>query len=315
MLEIRPATSDEDLAHIARIVCSVTPDFPTSVEEMHWSEAQYPGGRRFLAWLDGIAVGSGGAGRMYIYPPDYEGMWGNMVVLPEFRRRGIGSAMLATIARAVEANGKRLLLGRVTEDRLDAIQFLEHRGFIAYERMKAVGLDLAGHVPAPVAPPPGVTITSLEERPDLAEGVYRVAVEAYPDIPGDGPKAPQTLAEFRVLEVDRPSIPAGGFAVALDSETGTVIGYASLLLLPGNATVAWHGMTAVARSARGRGVASALKRATIAWASANGIRSLDTANDVDNAPMRAVNRRLGFTPLPDEIYYRGPVAPFVTVPA
>ena len=90
---------------------------------------------------------------------------------------------------------------------------------------------------------------------------------------------------------------------------------ASLLLLPGNAAVAWHGMTAVARSARGRGVASALKRATIAWASANGIRSLDTANDVDNAPMRAVKGRLGYSPLPDEIYYRGPVAPFVAVPA
>ncbi|MEO5704725.1 MAG: hypothetical protein ABIZ52_04020 [Candidatus Limnocylindrales bacterium] len=32
MLEIRQATSDEDLANIARIVCTVTPDFPTSVD-------------------------------------------------------------------------------------------------------------------------------------------------------------------------------------------------------------------------------------------------------------------------------------------
>jgi len=112
-----------------------------------------------------------------------------------------------------------------------------------------------------------------------------------------------------------PSIPAGGFAVAFDAGTGIVIGYASLLLLAGNPNVAWHGMTAVARAWRGKGVASALKRATIAWAIANGIETLETANDEANAPMRAVNGRLGYTPLPDEIYYRGPVAPFATVNA
>jgi GNAT superfamily N-acetyltransferase len=315
MLEIRPATSDEDLEHLARIVCTVTPDFPTSLEEIRWGEQAYPGGRRFLAWLDGQPVGSGGAGRMYIYPPEYEGMWGNVVVLPEYRRLGIGSAILATMATTVHAAGKTLLLGRVTEDRLDAIEFLEHRGFAAYERMKAVGLDLIGYVPAPVDPPAGVRISSLAERPELVEGVYRVAVEALPDIPGEGPKAPPTLEEYRVLEVDRPAIPAGGFAVAIDAATGAVIGYASLLLLPGNSTVAWHGMTAVLRAWRGRGVATALKRATIGWACANGIETLETANDIDNAPMRAVNSRLGYSPLPDEIYYRGPVAPFVAVPA
>ncbi|MEO5703362.1 MAG: GNAT family N-acetyltransferase [Candidatus Limnocylindrales bacterium] len=315
MLEIRQATSDEDLAHLSRIVCSVTPDFPTSVEEVRWGEQAYPGGRRFLAWLDGQPVGCGGAGRMYIYPPEYEGLWGSVTVLPEHRRRGVGAELLATVSTFTHEAGKRLLLGRVTADRLDAIDFLEHRGFAEYERMKAVRLDLEGLVPGPVAPPPGVVISSLEQRPDLVDGVYRVAVEAMPDIPGDGPIAPATLDEFRVLEVDRPAIPAGGFAVAIDAATDLVVGYASLLVLPGNPTVAWNGMTAVGHAWRGRGVASALKRATIAWASTNGILALETANDVSNAPMRAVNARLGYEPRPDEIYYRGPVAPFVTVPA
>lgn len=315
MLEIRLATSDEDLAHVARIVCSVTPDFPTSVEEIRWGEQAYPGGRRFLAWLDGEAVGTGGAGRMYIYPPEYEGLWGSLTVLPEHRRRGVGAALLATVSTFTHEAGKTLLLGRVTADRLEAIEFLEHRGFAEYERMKAVRLDLAGRVAEAVEPPPGILITSLEERPDLVEGVYQVAIESMPDIPGEGPTAPGTLEEFRVLEIDRPAIPAGGFAVAIDVATELAIGYASLLVLPGNPTVAWHGMTAVRRAWRGRGVASALKRATIAWAGANGIRALETANDIANAPMRAVNGRLGYEPLPDEIYYRGPVAPFVAVPA
>ena len=315
MLEIRPATSEDDLAHLARLVCTVTPDFPTSVGEMRWGDDAYPGGRRFLAWLDGEPVGSGGVGRMYMYPPDYEGLWGSMVVLPQHRGKGVGSALLASMATATQDAGKTLLLGRVTEDRLDAIDFLEHRGFAAYERMKAVRLDLVGRVPEPVAPPAGVVITSLAEHPELVDGVYRVTAEAYPDIPGESPAVPETLEEFRVLEIDRPTIPAGGFAIATDAVTGAVIGYASLLNLPGNPMVAWHGMTAVARGWRGRGLAGALKRATIAWATLNGLHALETANDVANAPMRAVNGRLGYRPIADEIYYRGPVAPFVPVAA
>ena len=92
MLEVRPATSDEDLAHIARISAVVSPDNPTSVEEMRWSDASYPGGRRFIAWLEGIAVGAGGAGRMYVYPAEFPGLWGNISVLPAYRHRGPGSA-------------------------------------------------------------------------------------------------------------------------------------------------------------------------------------------------------------------------------
>jgi len=307
MLDVRPAASDADLARIAAIVGVVMPGFPTSVTSMRWSDEHYPGGRRFLAWLDGVAVGSGGVGRMYIYPESFDGLWGSISVLPEHRRRGVGGAILSAIEEATRQAGKSMLLGRTTSDQPQASAFLEHRGFREYERMKAVRLDLAGVVPPAPSPPDGVTLTSLAERPDLVDGIYAVAVEAWPDIPGEGPVAPGSLEEFRVLEVDRPTIPAGGYVVALDAATDRVIGYAYLQVLDGKPTVAWHGMTAVARAWRGRGVAGALKRATIAWGASNGLEALETANDVDNAPMRAINRRLGYQPLPDEIYVRGRV--------
>lgn len=97
--------------------------------------------------------------------------------------------------------------------------------------------------------------------------------------------------------------------IGIDRATGAVVGYANLMLVPGNPNVAWHGMTGVARAWRSRGVATALKRATIAWAMANGLEALEGANDIVNAPMRAVNRRLGYQPQPDEVGFRGPLAP------
>jgi GNAT superfamily N-acetyltransferase len=308
MLEIRPATTDDELAHIARIAAVVWPASPVSVDEMRWQEQTYPGGRRFIAWLDGTPVGAGGAGRAYSFPPDFPGFWSNLSVLPAHRRQGIGGALLAAASGVARDAGKTMLVGTTTSDRTDSIDFLEHRGFREHERMKVVKLDLAGLEPPAIEPPPGVTISSLEAHPDLVPSVYDVAREALPDIPGDGPEAPATLEEFRTRDVDRTIIPAGGFVIAIDDATGRVAGYANLMLVPGRATVAWHGMTAVARAWRGRGLARALKAATIAWALDNGLEALEGSNDVDNAPMRAVNRRLGYQPEPDEIQFRGPLA-------
>ena len=307
MLEVRPAFSDEDLGHTVRIVSIVTPDYPTSIDEIRWAEQAYPGGKRFIAWLDGVPVGVGGTGRVYVYAEDYPGLWGNISVLPEFRRRGIGSVLLAAMSEVARDAGKTMLVGRTTSDHPESIAFLEHHGYIEHERMKAVRLDLAGIEPPAVDPPDGIAITSLEAQPDLVAGVYAVAVESLPDIPGDGPMAPGDIDEFRKRDVDRDAAPPGGFVVAVETATERVVGYANLVLVPGNPRIAWHGMTAVARAWRGRGVATALKRATIGWAAANGLEALETANDVANAPMRAVNHRLGYRPLPDELYFRGPL--------
>jgi GNAT superfamily N-acetyltransferase len=308
MLEIRPADSDEDLGHVARIVTAVTPDSPSTVELMRWQDAHYPGGQRYLAWLDGEPVGAGGAGRVYMYPPEFEGLWGNLSVLEPYRGRGIGSALLASLSDLARSAGKTKLMGRTTADRPESIAFLENRGFEEHDRMKVVQLPLAGLDLPEAAPPAGIAITSLADRPELVGGVYEVALEALPDIPG-GPIAPLTLDEFRVRDVDAPNIPHGGFAIGVEAATGRVAGYASLMLVPGRSRAAWHGMTAVARAWRGRGLATALKRATIAWAIEHDLEVLEGANDVANAPMRAVNARLGYQPAPDEITFLGPLTP------
>jgi GNAT superfamily N-acetyltransferase len=308
-IEIRPATTDADLGHVARIVSTVSPDAPTTVEDMRWADEKYPGGHRFLAWLDGEAVGAAGVGRVYIYPPDFDGLWTNISVLRTHRRRGAGSSLLAAVSQAARDAGKSSLLGQTRSDRPEAIAFLEHRGFRETDRMKVVRLDLPGLAVPIVDPPAGVEITSLEAHPELVAGVYEAAKEILPDIPGDGPVAPETIEEFRVRDVDGPRIPHGAFKIAIEAETGRVVGYANLGLIPGNPRLAWHMMTGVARAWRGRGLATALKRATIVWAIEHELEAIEGSNDVDNAPMRAVNRRLGYQPEADFIGVRGPLAP------
>jgi GNAT superfamily N-acetyltransferase len=308
MLEIREATTDEDLGHMVAIIGRVSPDNPMSVEEARWQDAQYPGGKRFVAWLDGVPVGCGGAGRVYMYAEDFPALWGNLSVVPEHRCRGVGGALLEAIGGVAVAAGKPELFGRTTSDRPEAIAFLTRRGFREVERMKVVRLDLADlRVPA-VDPPTGIGIVSLADRPELADRLYEVAVEALPDIPGDDRMDPGTPEEFRARDIDRAILPAWGYAIAIDAASGDAVGYSNLMLVAGNPGLAWNAMTAVRRAWRGRGVAGALKRATIAWAVANGLTAIETANDVANVPMRAINRKLGYQPMPDEVYFQGPAA-------
>ena len=126
-----------------------------------------------------------------------------------------------------------------------------------------------------------------------------------PDQPATQPGANQATAR----DVDRVGMRREAFFVAVDEASGEAIGYASLMFAPGSTTIAWHDMTAVRPAFRGRGIASVLKRATIAWAIANGVETLETGNDQANAPMRAVNLALGYRPQPDYVGLVGPLPP------
>jgi GNAT superfamily N-acetyltransferase len=309
--QIRPMRmEDGELEAVAALVSAVTPDSPTSVEEIRWQEATYPGSGRFVATDGDRIVGTASVGRIYMYPPEFPRLWFGVEVDPDHRRQGIGSALLAAASEHARAAGKDGLETQVSEARPEAIEFLRHRGFVEIERAKSVRLDLTGLEPPVVAKPAGIELTTLGERPDLVMGVHEVAQLAFPDIPSaDEPISAGDLAEFRARDVDRPGIPHDGFFVALDAASGQVVGYAALLFLPGRTDVAWHDMTAVRPEYRRRGIAVALKQASIAWAIEHRLTALETGNDVENEPMRAVNARLGYTPMPDTLEYSGPLLP------
>jgi GNAT superfamily N-acetyltransferase len=186
-----------------------------------------------------------------------------------------------------------------TTDRTPEVaSFLEARGYEIVRRYVISQLDVTA-VREPE--PPAFELTTFAQRPDLAPALFDIARESYPDQPGRPEQRMDSFDEWRSWGLD--AHPAETYFIALDG--GRPIGYGFLSVEDGTW---WHGFAAVARAARGRRVASSIKRAQIRWAKDNGVPTLRTANEERLIGMLAMNARLGYRPLYTELVLRGPVA-------
>ena len=82
----------------------------------------------------------------------------------------------------------------------------------------------------------------------------------------------------------------GSFGAVVDGRVAAI----SLLLANPDIARAVNMFTGTSRQHRGRRLALAVKLATTRWAAEHGITQIVTTNDETNAPMLAVNRRLGY---------------------
>jgi len=152
--------------------------------------------------------------------------------------------------------------------------------------------------------PASVEITNLADRPDLARAAWDVEVEAAPDIPTEGGVEAWPFERWRSAVLDAPTALPEAAVVAVAN--GEVVGSAVLAALSDGG--AEHGLTAVRRAWRGRGIATALKSAQIEWARRTGYTELHTSNDETNLSMRSINTRLGYEAAPAFVMVRGPLA-------
>src|SRR5262249_5028987 len=91
-----------------------------------------------------------------------------------------GTQWAAAIA-AAKAIGKDGLEVWTTTRTPEVAAFLEARGYEEVRRYVVSALDV-GSAPEPEAP--SYEIVALAERPELADALYAIAREAYPDHPG-----------------------------------------------------------------------------------------------------------------------------------
>ena len=289
MIVVRPAGTDADLEAWRQVRIAVLPnERAAQVEELR--RGMTPETLYLLAEVDGKVVGSGVATRS-----DLAGQ-GSLAprVLPESRRRGVGTALLRELAAHVERIGFARA-GSLVDDP-GSLLFAERFGFGEVGR-EVEQVRTIGNEPRPEVPD-GVEIVSVAERPELFGRTYELAVEAFQDFAVDMP-----------LEVSRETWerewltwPEGSFVALAGDE---VVGCAGLLRDNDHPERAENSLTAVRRDWRRRGLASVLKRTTLAWASENGLREIYTWTQTGNDGMRAVNERLGYVTRSTCIRVRG----------
>ena len=213
-------------------------------------------------------------------------------MLPELRGAGVGSALYARVAEWVQERGCVTLETTVAEDDPESLAWVDRRGFREVGRNSKMVLDLTAIESPAIDPPEGVEILPWADRPELAPGLYAVACEAYPDVPGEEGTPMDSYEEWLRKDMQGDSDRPDATFMALSD--GEVIGYAKLSLSKEDTKTAHHDMTGVLRAYRGRGIAAALKRTQIAWAKETGYERLQTANEVRNEPIRRLNARQGY---------------------
>jgi GNAT superfamily N-acetyltransferase len=217
-------------------------------------------------------------------------------VVPEHRRRGLGTELLRRVDEHARAQGWPSLLASAVEE--EGLTWLEKRGFVPIDRQEPVVLELGGREERAVHVPDGIELTDFEQRADLAPRLHKLIVEGLDDVPGALAEDVPTLEAW--VEWQRaPSRRPDFLVIALDA--GEPVGYAQLHVYP---HVGYHGFTVVARSHRGRGIARALKEELIRRAQARGLDRLLTNSNEANLPMRSLNAELGYVPGPTRVYMR-----------
>jgi mycothiol synthase len=303
VIEVFPVASEAEERLSLEIYNAVWPHEAVTLDDLHSFKRATVECLDLLARLEGEPAGSAVA---TIQPQRRDLVYVLSTVSVEHRRRGVGTRIYEVASWWARERGLDRIEVPVLDNDPESLAFAQKRGFVEERREKGVVLDLEGVEPPPVEPPEGVEIVTWAERPDTARGMYEVACEAYPDVPGFEEDEVEPFEDWLAHDMqgsgDRPD--ATFVAVAGDE----VVGYAKFSITAARPTTAAHDLTAMKRAWRGRGIARALKATQIGWAKAHGFEQLQTRNDERNAPIRRLNAEFGYRPGIGRIHLQGPVA-------
>ena len=292
---IRVAESERDVARWLEIRNTVFPALALTVAAVLEADRRSPGRRKLLVDEGGFAIAT---------PTDEEhpDPWLTVGVLPELRRRGVGGALWTAGTQYLAALGVTRVRSLSMDGDADGARFLERRGFAITAREKAFERDLGAPLPAAPELSAGIAVRQVPFDGGVElEQAYRLEVETLGDIPGEEDVGMPPFADWmRDVAAEGEPLVIGAF------DGDEMIGMAIVILATVPPGTALHWMTATRRSYRRRGVARALKHASLTAAAARGARVARTFNDSRNAGMRAINEAYGYTPATDLLRWEGP---------
>jgi mycothiol synthase len=291
VIDVRRAESGPDLRAWAEIKSRVEPDDPLTAEQLE--RHRTPDRLLVVAELEGRVVGCGSAGLSTLGGLAFV----NPRVLPEARGRGVGQALAVPLVEHVRTLGVDGIVSYVNAYDERSIAFARLAGLeeVDYqlEQFRAIGDE---------PPPPaldGIDIVPVDAT--LVRAAYdAVGREGYEDMAlVRRPHMP--LEEWLRMEASRPE----GSFVALRG--GEIVGYAGMWEHANGSATGEHGLTAVRRDHRRRGIATALKRTQLHWAATSGVHELVTWTQRGNEPMQGLNRKLGYVDRHRELTFQGPL--------
>jgi len=313
---IRPFDgSDADYEAAAAVGNAIYPERLTSPNELrsrdhHSDPAKYFLGRWLAYDAAGAVVGSAVARHLsWAFDPDRYFFWAG--VKPDRRGQGVGRALYSQVTGALQERGAAELWTATEETFTDALAFLARRGFEEKAREWESRLAVPAFDPAPYTPllqrlaGEGITFTTLADLQQHASNwlqvIYDLDTLLIADIPMPYPFTHPSLEEYAHEVVNDPGFLPEGYFLARDGDQCVGLSFLERRELRPDSLE--HGFTGVRREYRGRGIATALKLKTIEYAHTHGYREIVTGNSTLNAPMLAINQKLGFVRQPAKVEF------------
>lgn len=221
-------------------------------------------------------------------------------VEPARQGRGIGLALAEALAgEARRLGATRLWAGARSDDRR-AMDFLARQGFQERRRNWRAWLDLAEAVSLPDRSSElaqrGISFTTLADwpvrRPAVDRELYELSVATTADEPRIGSYTPIPFEKFVVLEFEGGTFLPEAYFLARAGDK--FVGMSVLRRAEHEPRVLQQAFTGTLSAYRGMGIATELKRRAVEYGRHHGYTSIRTGNDSLNAPMLAINRKLGF---------------------
>jgi GNAT superfamily N-acetyltransferase len=226
----------------------------------------------------------------------------SILVEPEQQCRGVGRAIYNRLSEELDHLNAMLVWTMVKEDLPRRMEFFQRRGFVEKTRNWESRLDLteadptrfAGYIEKALKE--GITFTTLaEEQPhgrDSLRKIHELVQLITADMPREADFTPLAYEQWETFSLKNPQLLPEGYFIAKDGPN--CVGMSNVHRIDTEPGVLSQDDTGVRREYRGRGIATALKLKVIEFGKKHGYRTIKTWNDSSNAPMLAVNTKLGF---------------------